>query len=67
MYYSYKLESYGRIFFSILIILGRDSGMETSEEVFMAAKVDYLLGIEALRGIRCSSCAHKQFHLFLLK
>lgn len=41
--------------------------METSEEVFMSAKVDYLLGIEALRGIRCSSCARKRFHLFLLK
>lgn len=57
MYYSYKLESYGRIFFSILIILGRDSGMETSEEVFMAAKVDYLLGIEALENQMFKLCS----------
>lgn len=42
-----------------LIILGRSSGMETSEEVFVSAEDDDLFGTEALKGIRCSCCSHK--------
>lgn len=42
-----------------LIILGRGSGMETSEEVFVSAEGDDLFGTEAFRGIRCSCCSHK--------
>ena len=42
-----------------LIILGRGSGMEASEEVFVSAENDDLFGTEALGGIRCSCCSHK--------
>lgn len=45
--------------FAQLTVLGRGSGRETSEEIFLPAEGDDLFGTEALRGIRCSCCSHK--------
>lgn len=64
---NYSLEADFFFCHLYLIILGRGSGRETSEEVFESTKGDDLFCVEALGGTTCSCCSHKPFHLLLLK